>query len=92
MESRSLLNTWILTLSRMARVCDENGVDILSDTPPPRGSGNGPGDWTPYKSRLEFEIADFLFRRNQMSAGDINLLFGLYHQANHEGTSDLGSV
>jgi hypothetical protein len=32
----------------------------------------------PYNSRLQFEVADFLFRRNQMSAGDINHLLDLW--------------
>jgi len=32
----------------------------------------------PYNNRLQFEVADFLFRRNQMSAGDINFLLGLW--------------
>jgi hypothetical protein len=69
----------ILTLPPVGRICDENGDDILPDTPPPpRDSDNGPDDWTPYNSRLEFEVADFLFRRNQMSAGDINFLLSLW--------------
>ncbi|KAH9010076.1 hypothetical protein EDB85DRAFT_2077509 [Lactarius pseudohatsudake] len=38
----------------------------------------GPNDWTPYNNRLEFEVADFLYRRNQMSAGDINCLLTLW--------------
>lgn len=32
----------------------------------------------PYSNRLQFEVADFLFRRNQMSAGDINDLLELW--------------
>jgi hypothetical protein len=68
----------ILTLLSVGRICDENGDEILPNTPPPpRNSDNGP-HWTPYNSRLEFEVADFLFRRNQMSAGDINFLLGLW--------------
>ena len=35
-------------------------------------------DWTPYRDRVQFEVADFLYRRNQMSAGDINLITGLW--------------
>ncbi|KAI9463519.1 hypothetical protein BJY52DRAFT_1202845 [Lactarius psammicola] len=38
----------------------------------------GPDDWTPYNSHLKFEVADFLYRRNQMSAGDINCLLTLW--------------
>jgi hypothetical protein len=69
----------ILTLPPVGRICDENSKDIPPDTPPPpRASDKGPDDWTPYNSRLEFEVADFLFRRNQMSAGDINFLLSLW--------------
>ncbi|KAH9013796.1 hypothetical protein EDB83DRAFT_2508700 [Lactarius deliciosus] len=54
------------------QICDEDGNDIPSDTlAPPRNSNQGPNDWTPY-------IADFLYRRNQMSAGDINCLLTLW--------------
>ena len=37
-----------------------------------------PHNWKPYNNRLQFELADFLFHRNQMSAGDINLILGLW--------------
>ncbi|KAF8506107.1 hypothetical protein JB92DRAFT_2833021 [Gautieria morchelliformis] len=38
------------------QICNENGDDIPPDTlPPPRGSDQGPDDWTPYANRLEFE-------------------------------------
>ncbi|KAF8462345.1 hypothetical protein JB92DRAFT_3136774 [Gautieria morchelliformis] len=61
------------------QICNENGDDIPPDTlPPPRGSDQGPDDWTPYANRLEFEVADFLYRRNQMSAGDINFILSLW--------------
>ena len=32
----------------------------------------------PYNNRLQFEVADFLFRQNQMSAGHIDFLLGLW--------------
>ncbi|KAF8487500.1 hypothetical protein DFH94DRAFT_798274 [Russula ochroleuca] len=61
------------------QICDENSNDILPDTPPPAHDlDQGPDNWTPYKSQLEFEVADFLYRRNQMSAGDINFILGLW--------------
>ncbi|KAH9033494.1 hypothetical protein EDB85DRAFT_1890181 [Lactarius pseudohatsudake] len=61
------------------QICDEDRNDIPSDTlAPPRNSNQGPNDWTPYNNHLEFEVADFLYRRNQMSAGDINCLLTLW--------------
>jgi len=63
----------------VGQICDEGGNNIPLDTPPPpRGSDKGPDDWTPYNNRLQFEVADFLFRQNQMSAGHINFLLGLW--------------
>lgn len=61
------------------RICDEQGNDIPLDARPPlRPSDRGPADWTPYTDRVEFEVADFLYRRNQMSGGDIDFIFGLW--------------
>jgi hypothetical protein len=60
-------------------ICDEHGNDIPHDTPPPvRPSDSGPNDWTPYNNRIDFEVADFLYRRNQMSGGDANFIFNLW--------------
>ncbi|KIK34573.1 hypothetical protein CY34DRAFT_17621 [Suillus luteus UH-Slu-Lm8-n1] len=57
--------------------CDATG-QFLEDgaplTPPPSKS---PDDWTPYQNHVEFETAEFLYTRNQMSAGDINILLDL---------------
>lgn len=64
------------------RICDENGHDIpLDSPPPPRPSDYGPDNWTPFDGRVEFELADFLYRRNQMSGGDIDHLFNLWGAA-----------
>jgi Plavaka transposase len=46
--------------------------------PPPRHSDKGSDDWTPYDNHLQFEVADFLYRRNQMSARHINFLLSLW--------------
>ena len=37
-----------------------------------------PQDWTPYTTRIEFETAELLYVRNQMSAGDIDHLLKLW--------------
>jgi len=63
----------------VGKICDENGNAIPPNTsPPPRDSDRGSDDWTPFDNRLQFELADFLFRRNQMSAGDINVILNLW--------------
>ncbi|KAG2116986.1 uncharacterized protein F5147DRAFT_742855 [Suillus discolor] len=56
-----------------------NGNPIPPDAPPPpRPSDRGSDDWTPYNDRVKFEVADFLYHRNQMSAGDIDFVFNLW--------------
>ncbi len=61
----------------VGRVCDAHG-NWLADGVPPPASEHLFGDWTPFRSRLQFETADFLFRRSRMSGGNINTLFKLW--------------
>ena len=59
--------------------CDKEGNYLPPNTPPPPPeTENDPDDWTPYRSRAEFELADFLYTREQMSAGNIDELLGLW--------------
>lgn len=46
--------------------------------PPPHYPNADSDDWAPYEKRLDFETAEFLFKRNQMSGGDIDFLFSLW--------------
>ena len=67
----------LLKFLSTGRPCDKDGNYLPSDAPPeqPRSAGD---DWSPFCNRLEFETADFLFRQNQMSSGDINVLLDLW--------------
>jgi hypothetical protein len=68
-----------LILLVIGQICDAQGHYVPPDTPPTlRDSDRGPHDWTPYNNRVEFELADFLFRQNQMSGGDINSLLKIW--------------
>jgi hypothetical protein len=59
--------------------CDRDGNPLPSDAPPPPADHRtGYNDWFPYEDRAQFETADFFFRRNQMSAGDIDSLLKLW--------------
>ncbi|THH16273.1 hypothetical protein EW146_g4353 [Bondarzewia mesenterica] len=59
--------------------CDIHGNDLPANTPPPaRPSANDPADFTPYDTRVEFELADLLFRRNQTPVGEIDDLLALW--------------
>ena len=69
------------SLSNVGQICDANGNDLPPNTPPPPQNSRGPDDWTPYRNQVEFELADFLYRRNQMSAGGINTILGLWAES-----------
>jgi hypothetical protein len=55
-----------------------HGDFLAPNTAPPPHHPADPNDWTPYESRLQFETADFLYKRNQMSASDIDCLLNLW--------------
>jgi hypothetical protein len=46
--------------------------------PPPLPQFRDPIDWTPFTSRSQFELAEFLFKREQMSAGKIDELLKIW--------------
>ena len=58
--------------------CDSNGSLLGPDSPLLVAEARDVTDWTPYGSRIAFELADFIYRRNQMSAGDFNTLCELW--------------
>jgi hypothetical protein len=63
----------------IGRPCDKHGNYLAANTPPtPTELGGGPGDWSPFRDRVEFELADFLYTQVQMSAGKINALLDLW--------------
>lgn len=64
--------------------CDEDGIYLPSDDagsfplPPPRHADNTFGDWTPYRNRVEFETAELLYCKTEMSATNIDTLLDLW--------------
>ncbi|KAG2080026.1 uncharacterized protein F5147DRAFT_749411 [Suillus discolor] len=61
-----------------ARPCDATGQLLEDGAPPTPPPSRLPDDWTPYRDRVEFEAAEFLYTRTQMSTGDINVLLDLW--------------
>ncbi|KAI6159829.1 hypothetical protein EDD17DRAFT_1887839 [Pisolithus thermaeus] len=61
------------------RPCDSLGNFLPAGHPAEPLTNMRPDDWSPYSSRLEFELADFLFTRSQMSAANINELLNLWN-------------
>ncbi|KII96186.1 hypothetical protein PLICRDRAFT_87439 [Plicaturopsis crispa FD-325 SS-3] len=60
--------------------CDINGEYLQPGTPPPPRIPPGdvghdtPEQWVPFNNRAEFQMADFLYRQNQMPRSQINTL------------------
>ncbi|KAI9436205.1 hypothetical protein H4582DRAFT_2078816 [Lactarius indigo] len=69
---------WEFHPSLCATPCDENHVYLPPGTPPTPPPARAPDDLTPYRNRVEFELAEFLYRKVQMSGNDINILSQLW--------------
>lgn len=65
-----------------AQPCDVNGNPLAAGVPPPLRTTAEFGDWTPFDNRVEFELAEFLFKREQMSNGNIDDLMDLWAASN----------
>ena len=63
-----------LILLHVGQPCNANGDFLSQETCPEPHQPKAPDDWSPYGSCLEFELADFLYTHNQMSAAHINIL------------------
>ncbi|KAJ7860199.1 hypothetical protein B0H14DRAFT_3084858 [Mycena olivaceomarginata] len=56
------------------RPCNEAGEFLPDGTPPPPRTTAADDDWSPYEDSVQFNIADFLFHRVQMSTKNIHYL------------------
>ena len=61
----------------VGKICDKDGCEIPPNSPPPPVTQHSTDDWFPYKNHTHFELADFLYRHNQMSEGDTDFLLNL---------------
>jgi hypothetical protein len=74
-----LLHHLHLFINILGQPCDEQGNYLLPNAPPPQPwHGPAADDWTPYRNRVEFETAESLYRRTQMSASNIDTLLDLW--------------
>lgn len=59
--------------------CDEYGNYLLPGAaPPPRHPDPAPDNWAPFRDRTEFETAEFIYCRTQMSGTNIDRLMDLW--------------
>lgn len=57
---------------------DQDGNPIAPGMPPPPRTTPPAGDWTSFSDELQFKTADFLYRRVEMSAPNIDYLMELW--------------
>jgi Plavaka transposase len=67
-----------LNLRRVARPCDQDGNFLPPDTPPPPRTAAQYGDWSPFNSEVQFELADLLYRRAELSTTNVEDLLELW--------------
>ncbi|KAF5378335.1 hypothetical protein D9615_008783 [Tricholomella constricta] len=73
--------------------CDQNGQPVDPDLPPPPRTTPDINDWAPYADEVQFKTADFLFRRVEMSAPNIDYLLELWalSLSKHDDTGPFAS-
>ncbi|KAI0324376.1 hypothetical protein GY45DRAFT_1262927 [Cubamyces sp. BRFM 1775] len=64
--------------SHLGRPCDSEGRDLPPFTCAPPRTVAMPDDWYPYSSRVEFELAEFLFKKDQMAQSNVSTLMDLW--------------
>lgn len=62
----------------LAVPCDEEGNDLLPGTPPPPREKKSQTDWTPFQSRNQYEMAEFLFTDTEMAAGKVDRFMQIF--------------
>ncbi|KAJ6612468.1 hypothetical protein B0H10DRAFT_2052194 [Mycena sp. CBHHK59/15] len=65
-------------MPRRGRPCDETGAFLPDGAPPPPRTTAPNDDWSPYEDSVQFNVADFLFRKVQMSSKNIDYLLELW--------------
>ncbi|KAG1837668.1 hypothetical protein F4604DRAFT_1692099 [Suillus subluteus] len=70
-----------------ARPCNSEGTFLPPGALAPPLSDKASDDWTPYNSRVEFELADYFFTKNQTPAHSIDLLLNIWAASLIEGGS-----
>jgi len=58
--------------------CDADGHNLEPGTPPQDHSDSSQPNWFPFTSQVQFETADFLFKKAEMSQADTDILMRLW--------------
>lgn len=75
-------------INLLGQPCDEEGNYLPAGTPPTRTEPDS-DNWAPFASRVQFETAELLYKKVQMSAGNLDSLFELWTASNiqHGGSA-----
>ena len=76
--SRCLYYIYLRFLSLSGLPCDAEGIFLPLGTPPPPWDYPPPNDYSPFADRGAFELADLIFRKEQMSGANINELLQIW--------------
>lgn len=68
-------------LHSLGRPCDANGTFLPDDTPPPPRATQANDDWSPFIDGIQYRLAEFLFRQDEMSQMKINTLLELWSES-----------
>ena len=68
---------------RLGQPCDNAGYNLPNNSPPPPNDQSPTDDFFPYSSCPEFELADFLFRKEQMGGKKISELMDIWAAYQH---------
>ncbi|KAF5330759.1 hypothetical protein D9619_005328 [Psilocybe cf. subviscida] len=63
------------------RPCDTNGVYLPTGTPPPPRVAQTTDDWSPFVDGIQYRVAEFLFRQDEMSKMKIDTLLELWSES-----------
>lgn len=71
----------------LAKPCSEGGRFLPADTAPQQELPNE-NDWSPFTGRVQFETAELLYLKTEMSQNDINKLMDLWGASFMQAGSD----
>ena len=65
----------------VALPCDSDGKFLPPGALPQSQGGSRKGDWMPFKDEVQFEVADLLYRRAELSSRNLDSLLQLWSQS-----------
>ena len=75
--------------SQSGQPCDDDGYDLPSNCSPPHKKQRANNDYFPFSSHPEFELADFLYRKEQMGRKKISELMEIWAAFQRSSEGDL---